>query len=177
MVTKRCGCMGVYELRMTKQVLGTQTNIMSQYLTRWAPVENWRITDPDRVSSVFGALLRREFSRKCNTSCEFRKRAPSSLEQAKARLGQSQAQLIQTDAQLKQAGAQADAAKAQDINFQRNYQLFYQGKGVIAKWIWTTLNTRLKATKPLTTRECAFRFVEAQSPRSGAFFKPGPLKM
>jgi membrane fusion protein, multidrug efflux system len=63
--------------------------------------------------------------------------ANASLEQAKAQLGQSQAQLIQTDAQLKQARAQADAAKAQDINsernFQRNYQLFYQGKGVISK--------------------------------------------
>jgi membrane fusion protein (multidrug efflux system) len=63
--------------------------------------------------------------------------AKASLEQAKAQLGQSQAQLIQTDAQLKQARAQADAAKAQDINsqrnFQRNYQLFYQGKGVISK--------------------------------------------
>jgi len=63
--------------------------------------------------------------------------AKASLEQARAQLGQSQAQLIQTDAQLKQARAQADAAKAQDINsqrnFQRNYQLFYQGKGVISK--------------------------------------------
>jgi membrane fusion protein (multidrug efflux system) len=63
--------------------------------------------------------------------------AKASLEQAKAQLGQSQAQLIQTDAQLKQARAQADATKAQDINsqrnFQRNYQLFYQGKGVISK--------------------------------------------
>jgi membrane fusion protein (multidrug efflux system) len=63
--------------------------------------------------------------------------AKASFEQAKAQLAQSRAQLIQTDAQLKQARAQADAAKAQDINsqrnFQRNYQLFYQGKGGISK--------------------------------------------
>jgi membrane fusion protein (multidrug efflux system) len=81
--------------------------------------------------------------------------AKASLEQARAQLGQSQAQLIQTDAQLKQARAQADAAKAQDINsqrnFQRNYQLFYQGKGSSRNRIWITLNTRLRATKPLTT--------------------------
>jgi hypothetical protein len=31
---------------------------MSQYLTRWAPVENWRIKNPDRASSVFESLLR-----------------------------------------------------------------------------------------------------------------------
>ena len=31
---------------------------MSQYLTHWAPLENWRIKNPDRASSVFESLLR-----------------------------------------------------------------------------------------------------------------------
>ncbi len=44
--------------RYEKEVVATRTNIMSQYLTRWAPVENWRIKNPDRASSVFAALLR-----------------------------------------------------------------------------------------------------------------------
>ena len=63
--------------------------------------------------------------------------AKASLEQATAQLAQSQAQLVQADALLKQARAQAEAARAQrdnaQRNFQRNYQLFYQGKGVISK--------------------------------------------
>jgi membrane fusion protein, multidrug efflux system len=63
--------------------------------------------------------------------------AKASFEQAKAQLAQSQAQLVQADAQLKQARAQAEASKAQrdnsQRNFQRDYQLFYQGKGVISK--------------------------------------------
>jgi membrane fusion protein (multidrug efflux system) len=63
--------------------------------------------------------------------------ARASLRQAEAQLAQSRAALIQSDAQLTQAKAQADSAKAQDTNsqrnFQRSYQLFYQGKGVISK--------------------------------------------
>src|SRR5260370_1159875 len=68
---------------------------------------------------------------------QFLAKAKTSLEQAKAQLGQGQPQLSQRDAKLKQARAQANTAKAQDINsqrnFQRNYQLFYQGKGVNSK--------------------------------------------
>jgi membrane fusion protein, multidrug efflux system len=63
--------------------------------------------------------------------------ARASLRQAEAQLAQSRAALIQSDAQLTQSKAQADSAKAQDTNsqrnFQRSYQLFYQGKGVISK--------------------------------------------
>jgi membrane fusion protein, multidrug efflux system len=63
--------------------------------------------------------------------------ARASLQQAEAQLAQSRTALIQRDAQLTQAKAQADSAKAQDTNsqrnFQRSYQLFYQGKGVISK--------------------------------------------
>jgi len=44
--------------RYEKEVVAARTNIMSQYLTRWAPVENWRIKNPDGASSVFAALLR-----------------------------------------------------------------------------------------------------------------------
>ena len=44
--------------RYQKEVVATKTNLMSQYLTRWAPVENWRIKSPDRASSVFQSLLR-----------------------------------------------------------------------------------------------------------------------
>jgi AcrR family transcriptional regulator len=44
--------------RYEKEVVATKTNIMSQYLTRWAPVENWRIKNPDRASRVFESLLR-----------------------------------------------------------------------------------------------------------------------
>jgi AcrR family transcriptional regulator len=44
--------------RYDKEVVAARTNIMSQYITRWAPVENWRIKSPDRASSVFEALLR-----------------------------------------------------------------------------------------------------------------------
>jgi membrane fusion protein (multidrug efflux system) len=63
--------------------------------------------------------------------------ARASLQQAEAQLAQSRAAVIQSDAQLTQSRAQADSAKAQDTNsqrnFQRSYQLFYQGKGVISK--------------------------------------------
>lgn len=63
--------------------------------------------------------------------------AQASFKQANAQLAQSQAELVQADAQLKQAQAQAESSKAQRDNsqrtFQRNYQLFYQGKGVISK--------------------------------------------
>jgi membrane fusion protein (multidrug efflux system) len=63
--------------------------------------------------------------------------ARASLQQAEAQLTQSRAAVIQSDAQLTQSKAQADSAKAQDTNsernFHRNYQLFYQGKGVISK--------------------------------------------
>jgi hypothetical protein len=31
---------------------------MSEYLTRWASVENWKIKNPDRASRVFESLLR-----------------------------------------------------------------------------------------------------------------------
>ena len=44
--------------RYQKEVVATKTNIMSQYLPRWAPVENWRIKNPDRASRVFESLLR-----------------------------------------------------------------------------------------------------------------------
>jgi len=44
--------------RYEKEVVATRTKIMSQYLSRWAPVQNWRIKNPDRASSVFAALLR-----------------------------------------------------------------------------------------------------------------------
>jgi len=44
--------------RYEKEVVATRTKIMSQYLTRWAPVQNWRIKNPDRASSVFESLLR-----------------------------------------------------------------------------------------------------------------------
>jgi membrane fusion protein, multidrug efflux system len=63
--------------------------------------------------------------------------AKASLQQAQAQLAQSRAAVVQSDAQLTQARAQADSTKAQDTNsernFQRSYQLFYQGKGVISK--------------------------------------------
>jgi membrane fusion protein, multidrug efflux system len=63
--------------------------------------------------------------------------ARASLQQAEAQLAQSRAAVIQSDAQLTQAKAQAESAEAQDTNSQRNYQrsyqLFYQGKGVISK--------------------------------------------
>ena len=44
--------------RYEKEVVVTRTNIMSQYLTRWAPVEKWRIKNPDHASSIFAGLLR-----------------------------------------------------------------------------------------------------------------------
>ena len=63
--------------------------------------------------------------------------ARASLDQAKAQLAKSQAQQVQADAQLNQARAQAEAARAQrddsQRNFQRDSQLFYQGRGVISK--------------------------------------------
>src|SRR6202040_2617927 len=63
--------------------------------------------------------------------------ARADLERARAQLSQSQAQRVQAAAEWRQAEAQADAAKAQSVNakrtFQRNSQLFYEGKGVISK--------------------------------------------
>ena len=63
--------------------------------------------------------------------------AKATLDQTKAQLVQSQAQQIQAGAQLNQAKAQAEAARAQrddsQRNFQRDSQLFYQGRGVISK--------------------------------------------
>jgi membrane fusion protein (multidrug efflux system) len=63
--------------------------------------------------------------------------AKATLDQTKAQLVQSQAQQVQAGAQLNQAKAQADAARAQrddsQRNFQRDSQLFYQGRGVISK--------------------------------------------
>jgi membrane fusion protein, multidrug efflux system len=57
--------------------------------------------------------------------------------QAKAQLLQATAQIPLAEAQLVQAQAQADAAKANseylERTFQRNSQLFYQGRGVISK--------------------------------------------
>jgi membrane fusion protein (multidrug efflux system) len=57
--------------------------------------------------------------------------------QAKAQLQQASAQIPLVQAQLVQAQAQADAAKANtdylERTFQRNSQLFYQGRGVISK--------------------------------------------
>jgi membrane fusion protein, multidrug efflux system len=57
--------------------------------------------------------------------------------QAKAQLQQASAQIPLVEAQLAQARAQADASKANsdylERTFQRNSQLFYQGKGVISK--------------------------------------------
>ena len=57
--------------------------------------------------------------------------------QAKAQLLQATAQIPLVEAQLVQAQAQADAAKANteylQRTFQRNNQLFYQGRGVISK--------------------------------------------
>ena len=57
--------------------------------------------------------------------------------QAQAQLLQANAQLPLVEAQLAQAQAQADASKAQsdysERTFERNNQLFYQGKGVISK--------------------------------------------
>jgi membrane fusion protein, multidrug efflux system len=57
--------------------------------------------------------------------------------QAKARLLQASAQIPLTEAQLAQAQAQADSAKANSDylqrTFERNSQLFYQGRGVISK--------------------------------------------
>jgi AcrR family transcriptional regulator len=44
--------------RYEKEVVATRNNIMAQYLTHWAPIENWRIRNPDRASGVFAALLR-----------------------------------------------------------------------------------------------------------------------
>ena len=44
--------------RYEKEVVASKTNIMARYLTRWAPVENWRIKNPDRASRVFESLLR-----------------------------------------------------------------------------------------------------------------------
>jgi AcrR family transcriptional regulator len=44
--------------RYQKEVVATGTKVMSQYLTRWAPLQNWRIKNPDHASSVFAALLR-----------------------------------------------------------------------------------------------------------------------
>lgn len=58
------------------------------------------------------------------------------LERANAQLAQSAAVVAQAEAQLAQANAQALAAKAKSENsdriFQRDTQLFYQGKGVIS---------------------------------------------
>jgi membrane fusion protein (multidrug efflux system) len=62
--------------------------------------------------------------------------AKASFEQAKDQLANSQAQLVLADAELKYARAQAESSKAKQDgsqrHFQRDYQLFYQGKGVIA---------------------------------------------
>ena len=62
--------------------------------------------------------------------------AKASFEQAKAQLANSQAQLVLADAELKYARAQAESTKAKrddsQRHFQRNYQLFYPDKGVIA---------------------------------------------
>jgi AcrR family transcriptional regulator len=44
--------------RYEKEVAAARNNIMAQYLTRWAPIENWKIKNPDRASGVFAALLR-----------------------------------------------------------------------------------------------------------------------
>jgi membrane fusion protein, multidrug efflux system len=57
--------------------------------------------------------------------------------QAKAQLLQASAQIPLVEAQLAQAQAQADSAKANSDylqrTFERNSQLFYQGRGVISK--------------------------------------------
>jgi len=57
--------------------------------------------------------------------------------QAKAQLVQANAQIPLVEAQLAQAQAQADSSKANsdylERTFERNSQLFYQGRGVISK--------------------------------------------
>lgn len=57
--------------------------------------------------------------------------------QAKAQLQQASVQIPLVEAQLAQAQAQADSAKANsdylERTFQRNSELFYQGRGVISK--------------------------------------------
>ena len=57
--------------------------------------------------------------------------------QAKAQLQQASVQIPLVEAQLAQARAQADSAKANsdylERTFQRNSELFYQGRGVISK--------------------------------------------
>ena len=57
--------------------------------------------------------------------------------QAKAQLQQASVQIPLVEAQLAQAQAQADSAKANsdylERTFQRNKELFYQGRGVISK--------------------------------------------
>jgi membrane fusion protein, multidrug efflux system len=59
------------------------------------------------------------------------------LERANGQLAQSAAQVAQADAQVTQTDAQTLAAKARSENsdriFQRDTQLFYQGKGAISK--------------------------------------------
>ena len=63
--------------------------------------------------------------------------ARASYLQAKAQLVQATAQIPLVEAQLAQAQAQADSSKANsdylERTFERNSQLFYQGRGVISK--------------------------------------------
>jgi membrane fusion protein, multidrug efflux system len=63
--------------------------------------------------------------------------ARASYLQAKAQLVQATAQIPLVEAQLSQAQAQADSSKANsdylERTFERNNQLFYQGRGVISK--------------------------------------------
>src|ERR1700730_6023925 len=63
--------------------------------------------------------------------------ARASYLQAKAQLVQATAQIPLVEAQLSQAQAQADSSKANsdylERTFERNSQLFYQGRGVISK--------------------------------------------
>ena len=65
------------------------------------------------------------------------KQAHASYLQAKAQLLQANAQIPLVEAQLVQAQAQADSSKANTDylkrTFERNSQLFYQGRGVISK--------------------------------------------
>jgi membrane fusion protein (multidrug efflux system) len=77
----------------------------------------------------------------------------ASYVQAKAQLVQASAQIPLAEAQLAQAQAQADSSKANSDylqrTFERNSQLFYQGRGVISKQDLDTAQSQ--ASAPIIT--------------------------
>jgi membrane fusion protein, multidrug efflux system len=111
-----------YVTGYTHQISSRITGTVEQVLVD----DNWHVT----AGQPLLKLDRRDYE----VALE---RDRASYQQAKAQLLQANAQIPLAEAQLAQAQAQADSSKANSDylqrTFERNNQLFYQGRGVISK--------------------------------------------